>query len=96
MLRNVWVSSLDVNPANGHLSPWALALFSGDFEEAMSMLDRWNETQGDVFKLLERHETITLLIVGCRCLTNAPQQFHAMKREVENKGGHISDHKRKL
>ena len=62
----------------------------------MRMLDRWNETQGDVFKLLETRETITLLIVGCRCLTNALPQFHAMKREVENKGGHTSDHKRQL
>ena len=50
------VNGHDVNPANGHLSPWALALFSGDFEEAMSMLDRWNETQGDVIKLLEKRD----------------------------------------
>ena len=42
------------------------------------------------------NSAITLLIVGCRCLTNALPQFHAMKREVENKGGHTSDHKRQL
>ena len=42
------------------------------------------------------NSAITLLIVGCRCLTNTLPQFHAVKREVENKGGHTSDHKRQL
>ena len=37
------------------------------------------------------NSAITLLIVGCRCLTNALPQFHAVKREVENKGGHTSN-----
>ena len=33
------------------------------------------------------NSAITLLIIGCRCLTNALPQFHAVKREVENKWG---------
>ena len=62
------------------MSPWAKALFSGDYEETMRMLDM----HGDVRKLLEKRETlynisaIFLVIIGSRCLTNTFPQFDSM------------------
>jgi len=90
VLRNAWAEGLDIHPANGLMSPWAKALFSGDYEETMRMLDM----NRDVRKLLEKRETlynisaIFLVIIGSRCLTNTFPQFDSMRDEVENKEGH--------
>ena len=90
VLRNAWAEGLDIHPANGLMSPWAKALFSGDYEETMRMLDM----HGDVRKLLEKRETlynisaIFLVIIGSRCLTNTFPQFDSMRDEVNNKEGH--------
>ena len=90
MLRNAWAGGLDIHPANGLMSPWAKALFCGDYEETMRMLDM----HADVSKLLEKRETlynisaIFLVIIGSRCLTNTFRQFDSMREEVDNKEGH--------
>ena len=94
VFRNAWGGGLDIHPANGLLSPWALALFSGDFEETMRMLDMWNSKGGDVRKLIEKRETlynisaIFLVIIGARSLTNPDPQFDSMRYAVNNKEGH--------
>jgi len=90
VLRNAWADGLDIHPANGLMSPWAKALFSGDYEETMRMLDQ----ASDVSKLLEKRESlynisaIFFVIIGSRCLTNTFPQFDSMRDEVENKEGH--------
>jgi len=90
VLRNAWAEGLDIHPANGLMSPWAKALFCGDYEETMRMLDM----HADVSKLLEKRETlynisaIFLVIIGSRCLTNTFPQFDSMREEVDNKEGH--------
>ena len=94
VFRNAWGEGLDIHPANGLLSPWALALFSGDYEETMRMLDMWNSKGGDVRKLIEKRETlynisaIFLVIIGARSLTNPDPQFDSMRYVVKNKEGH--------
>ena len=90
MLRNAWADGLDIHPANGLMSPWARALFSGDYEETMRMLDM----DSNVSKLIEKRETlynisaIFLVIIGSRCLTNTFSQFDSTRDEVPNKEGH--------
>ena len=42
------------------MSPWAKALFSGDYEETMRMLDM----NRDVRKLLEKRETLYNISLG--------------------------------
>ena len=94
VFRNAWAGGLDTHPANGLLSPWAKALFSGDYEESMRMLDIWNSKGGDVRKLIEKRETlynisaVFLVIIGARSLTNSDPQFDSMRCVVENKEGH--------
>ena len=94
VFRHAWAEGLDIHPANGLLSPWARALFSGDFEETMRILDIWNSKGGDVRKLIEKRETlynisaIFLVIIGARSLTNPDPQFDSMRYVVNNKEGH--------
>ena len=94
MFRNAWAGGLDTHPANGLLSPWAKALFSGDYEETLMMLDFWNSKGGDVRKLIEKRETLYnisasfLVIIGARLLTNTDPQFDSVRSAVNNKGGH--------
>ena len=75
------------------MSPWARALFSGDYEETMRMLDM----DSNVSKLIEKRETlynisaIFLVIIGSRCLTNTFSQFDSTRDEVPNKEGHTKE-----
>ena len=95
VFRNAWADGLDTHPANGLMSPWAKALFSGDYEETLMMLDFWNSKGGDVRKLIEKRETLYnisatfLVIIGARFLTNPDPQFDSIRSVVNNKEGHI-------